>query len=241
MSTFIPNDGDFVGSFGTGSSGGGYQTPAVTSVNTKTGDVVLGKADVGLGNVDNTKDVDKNVLTATKFATPRSITFTGGATGTFNFDGSANVSVSITVDLSTCLKTSDSRIAGWNTAATASHTHANKTILDATTASFTTEDKSNLDDAVDAIHTHANKTILDATTAAFTTEDKSKVDSSATNSHTHSNKAVLDATTASFTTTDKSKLDGLVQFSAVKLTQAEYDLLGDTEKNDPNVLYVIVG
>lgn len=178
MSTFIPNDGDFVGSFGTG-SGGGNQTTAVTSVNTKTGDVVLGKADVGLGNVDNTKDVDKNVLTATKFKTPRSITFTGGATGTFNFDGSTNVSVSITVDLSTCLKTSDSRIAGWDTAATASHTHANKTILDATTASFTTE--------------------------------------------------------------DKSKLDGLVQFSAVKLTQAEYDLLGDTEKNDPNVLYVIVG
>lgn len=39
-------------------------TDAVTSVNGQTGLVVLGKADVGLGNVDNTSDVDKPVSTA---------------------------------------------------------------------------------------------------------------------------------------------------------------------------------
>jgi len=41
---------------------------AVTSVNTQVGDVVLGKADVGLGNVDNTSDLDKPISTATQDA-----------------------------------------------------------------------------------------------------------------------------------------------------------------------------
>lgn len=41
-------------------SGGG----AVTSVNTQTGDVVLGKGDIGLGNVDNTSDANKPISTA---------------------------------------------------------------------------------------------------------------------------------------------------------------------------------
>ena len=39
----------------------GAQKNTVTSVAGKTGDVVLGKGDVGLGNVDNTADADKNV------------------------------------------------------------------------------------------------------------------------------------------------------------------------------------
>lgn len=41
---------------------------AVTSVNGYTGAVVLGKADVGLGNVDNTSDLNKPVSTATQTA-----------------------------------------------------------------------------------------------------------------------------------------------------------------------------
>lgn len=40
-------------------------TDAVTSVNSQTGTVVLGKADVGLANVDNTSDATKNAATAT--------------------------------------------------------------------------------------------------------------------------------------------------------------------------------
>jgi hypothetical protein len=39
-------------------------TTGVTSINTQTGNVVLGKADVGLGNVDNTTDANKPVSTA---------------------------------------------------------------------------------------------------------------------------------------------------------------------------------
>jgi hypothetical protein len=40
----------------------------VQSVNTQTGDVVLGKSDVGLSNVDNTSDLDKPISTATQDA-----------------------------------------------------------------------------------------------------------------------------------------------------------------------------
>lgn len=47
-----------------GGGGGG----AVTSVNGQTGDVDIAKADVGLGNVDNTSDADKPVSTATQTA-----------------------------------------------------------------------------------------------------------------------------------------------------------------------------
>ena len=43
-------------------------TDAVTSVNGQTGAVVLGKADVGLGNVDNTSDAAKPVSTAQQTA-----------------------------------------------------------------------------------------------------------------------------------------------------------------------------
>ena len=49
---------------GSGGDGGG----AVTSVNSKTGDVVLVKADLGLGNVDNTTDAAKPISAATQIA-----------------------------------------------------------------------------------------------------------------------------------------------------------------------------
>ena len=59
---------------------------AVDSVAGKTGVVTLAKADVGLANVDNTADASKNVLSATKLTTARTIN--GVA-----FDGSANITV----------------------------------------------------------------------------------------------------------------------------------------------------
>jgi hypothetical protein len=40
----------------------------VTSVNTETGAVVLDKTDIGLGNVDNTSDLNKPISTATQTA-----------------------------------------------------------------------------------------------------------------------------------------------------------------------------
>ena len=41
------------------------QTDAVSSVNGRTGAVVVNKADIGLGNVDNTSDATKNGASAT--------------------------------------------------------------------------------------------------------------------------------------------------------------------------------
>lgn len=72
-----------------------------------TGDITLSKADVGLGNVDNTADANKtvksagtcsgNAATATKLATARTIAISGGATGTAtSFNGSANITIPVT-------------------------------------------------------------------------------------------------------------------------------------------------
>lgn len=51
------------------------------------------KTQVGLGNVDNTADSAKNVLSATKLSTARSIALSGDVSGSANFDGSANVTI----------------------------------------------------------------------------------------------------------------------------------------------------
>ena len=68
-------------------SGGG----AVTSVNSKTGAVVLTKADIGLPLADNTADATKAVLSATKLVPGRTIN--GVA-----FDGTADITVPISTD-----------------------------------------------------------------------------------------------------------------------------------------------
>ena len=55
------------------------------------------KAQVGLGNVDNTSDSSKNVLSASKLTTARTITLTGDVTGSVLFDGAANASITATI------------------------------------------------------------------------------------------------------------------------------------------------
>ena len=59
---------------------------SVTSVAGKTGVITLVKSDVGLNNVDNTSDISKNVLSATKLATAITI-------GGVSFDGSDNINL----------------------------------------------------------------------------------------------------------------------------------------------------
>lgn len=55
------------------------------------------KDQVGLGNVDNTSDSVKNVLSSTKLTSPRNISLSGDVTGTIAFDGSSNVTIDATV------------------------------------------------------------------------------------------------------------------------------------------------
>lgn len=57
----------------------------------------LVKGDVGLGNVDNTADSAKNVASAAKLSTARTISLTGDVSGSASFDGSANASITATV------------------------------------------------------------------------------------------------------------------------------------------------
>ena len=55
------------------------------------------KAQVGLGNADNTADSTKVVASAGKLTTARNITLGGDVTGTVSFDGSADVTVVATI------------------------------------------------------------------------------------------------------------------------------------------------
>lgn len=53
----------------------------------------LSKDHIGLGNVDNTSDELKNVLTATKLILARTIQLSGDVSGSVSFDGSSNVTI----------------------------------------------------------------------------------------------------------------------------------------------------
>lgn len=57
----------------------------------------LTKSDVGLNNVDNTADANKNVATAEKLKTARNVNVSGAVTGTaIPFDGSADAIINVT-------------------------------------------------------------------------------------------------------------------------------------------------
>ncbi len=70
---------------------------AVQSVNGHVGIVTLGKSDVGLANTDNTSDATKNVLSATKWTTSRTLSYTGDVTGSASVDGTGNVGFVMTL------------------------------------------------------------------------------------------------------------------------------------------------
>lgn len=208
----------------------------VSSVAGRTGAVVLTKTDVGLGNVDNTADSAKNVLSATKWNTARTLTFTGGATGSGTIDGSQNVSILLSVDLSTCIKTDDARITAWNTAVTNTHTHSNKAVLDATTASYTTAEKTKLS----GIATGANNFALPTGVSGQVLKHNGTAWVAASDNDT----TYVDATTSAsglMSASDKTKLDSLSKITIVQLTQAEYDALSTTDKMKADTLYAIVG
>lgn len=61
----------------------------------------LSKTDIGLGNVDNTADANKNVASAGKLTTPVNITISGDATGTTSFDGSNDATITLDVQRAT--------------------------------------------------------------------------------------------------------------------------------------------
>jgi len=104
------------------------------------------KAQVGLGNVDNTSDANKPVSTATQAELDKKVDKVSGkglSTNDFTNTYKSNVDA--------------------NTSAR--HTHSNKDTLDATTAPFTTELKSKLD----GISSGANKITVDSALSSSST------------------------------------------------------------------------
>lgn len=69
----------------------------------RTGNINITKGNIGLGNVDNTADANKNVLSATKLKTARKI-------NDVSFDGSADINISKIVPIDVTGQTID-----WNT------------------------------------------------------------------------------------------------------------------------------
>lgn len=55
------------------------------------------KAQLGLGNVDNTADANKSVASAAKLTTKRTIALSGDVSGSGEFDGSGNLTITTTV------------------------------------------------------------------------------------------------------------------------------------------------
>ncbi len=87
-------------------------TESVTSVAGKVGDVVVNQADVGLSDVrnvvsysqteadgllDGKLDSTANAVSATKLLNSRAITIEGDASGTVNFDGTSDVTITVNV------------------------------------------------------------------------------------------------------------------------------------------------
>lgn len=91
----------------------------------------------------------------------------------------------------------DTQVTNWDNAATNSHTHSNKALLD--TYSQT---ESDLADAVSKKHNHANSAALET----ITTEKIADWDEAAASAHTHDNKSVLDG----IESTDVAAWDGVV-------------------------------
>lgn len=65
------------------------------NIDYKTGDISIGKEDIGLDKVENTSDSEKSVLSASKLSTPVNINLNGGITASTSFDGSKDVNLNI--------------------------------------------------------------------------------------------------------------------------------------------------
>jgi len=85
----LTNDANYIDSAGA----------PVQSVASKTGDVTLSSSDVGLGNVDNTSDLDKPISTATQSALDDKADETVTVTGTNGIEGGGDLTANRTLSL----------------------------------------------------------------------------------------------------------------------------------------------
>lgn len=148
-------------------------TASVTSVNGQTGVVVLGKSDVGLGNVDNTSDANKPISSATQTALngKAATTHTHTASQVTDFNTAADARITAQKATANGLATLDSGtkvpLAQLPTGTTAStvalgnHGHANATTSAAGFTTLATVAEANA-------RTISNKVVTPAGLASFT-------------------------------------------------------------------------
>lgn len=157
------------------------------------------KSDVGLGNVDNTSDINKPISNATLTALNNKVDkITGKGLSQEDFtttykdklDGiESGAEVNVQADWVQSDNTADDYIKNKPTIPTVLNNHSQLTLDDGTNPHGTTKSDvglgnvPNLDttDAVNNSHSHSNKSILDLITEPFTTSLKSLYDGAVTN------------------------------------------------------------
>jgi len=98
------------------------------------------------------------------------------------------------------------------------HDHANKAILDATTAPYTVADKAKVDVSLTSIQAGTGISINNTNPLSPVI---TATGGGTGSNHTHANLAVLDATTASYTTAEKTKLGGIATSATANSTDAQ--------------------
>lgn len=180
---------------------GGGSGGAVSSVNGLTGDVYLSASDLGLGNVPN---VTTNNQTPTYTVASTNTNLASGETLSVAFGKLAKIVSSFMSHITDMVMhiTSTERT-NWDSAYSDKHTHANKTILDNTTASYTTTEQTKLSGLSNYTLPIADDTTLGGVVSG--TDITIGVDGSVSvvdNSHNHTISNVTD-----LTTTLSAKLD----------------------------------
>jgi len=214
-------------------------------------DAATSRANLGLGNVDNTSDADKPISTATQTA------LDGKQTQSAVLDATT---ASFTIADQVKLDSVDAGAGPNDPNALTSDdigvtVQAHSPALDGTTASYTTTEETKLA-GIDAgaqvnnpneletgdigVTVQAHDAVLDNTTAAFTTAYETKLNGIDTGAEVNdpttlldadigstvqAHDPVLDATTASFTTADETKLDSVREASTTLVTTTTYTVL----------------
>lgn len=181
------------------------------------------KSDVGLGNADNTADTSKNVLSATKLTTARTI-------NGVSFDGSANIAITDStkepVIASGTVSQFWSGTKTWRDLATDVRAVVLTGLSTSTNAIITATDSILV--ALGKLQKQITDHLSDAVKHITATE-RTNWNTAYTNNHSHSNKNVLDATTAPYTTAEQTKLAGIATGAEVNVNSDWSATSGDAQ------------
>jgi hypothetical protein len=181
------------------------------------------KSDVGLGNADNTADASKNVLSATKLTTARTI-------NGVSFDGSANITIADSTKEPAITSGTVSQF--WSGTKTWRDLATDVRAIILTGLSTSTNTVISATDSILVALGKLQKQITDHLSDAvkhITATERTNWNTAYTNNHTHSNKSVLDATTASYTTAEKTKLSGIATGAEVNVNSDWSATSGDAQ------------